>query len=73
MTGLIVNLRFIILLQVVTSVQEAMACHHPLLLHKALEAADAAIMGVQHQLNQRGHYTAQVPVLLLCTGQQGTH
>lgn len=56
----------VILLQVVASVQEAMASHHPLLLHQTLEPVTAAVVRVQHELHQRGHHTIQVSVFFLC-------
>ena len=58
-------LLFVILLQMVAPVEEAMASHHPLLLHQALETSEATEVRVQHQLYQRGHHTAQVPVFFL--------
>ena len=39
-------------LQVVAPVEEAMAGHHPLLLHQALEACQAPEVRVQHHLHQ---------------------
>lgn len=44
-------LLFVILLQVVASVQKAMTGHHPLLLHQTLKSKEAAIMRIQHQLH----------------------
>lgn len=65
------HLLFVILLQMVAPVEEAMASHHPLLLHQALEASEATEVRVQHQLYQRGHHTAQVPVFFLWREKRG--
>lgn len=64
------DLLSVVLLQVVASVQEAMAGHHPFLLHQSLKPEEAAIMRVQHQLHQGGNDTAQVSVVFFCRGTE---
>lgn len=51
---------------VVDAAVEAVAGHHPLLLHQALEAQLGPTVRVTHHLHQAGHHAAQVPVLHLC-------
>lgn len=60
------HLLLVVVAVVVEAAVEAVASHHPLLLHQALEAVLGATVRVTHHLHQAGHHAAQVPVVSLC-------
>lgn len=59
------HLLFVVVPVIVGAAVEAVARRHPLLLHQTLEAKACATVGVAHDLDQTGHYTAHVSVLRL--------
>lgn len=68
---LISHLLLVVVAVVVDAAVEAVAGHHPLLLHKALEAMLGPTVGVTHHLHQAGHHTAHVPVVCFCNVKTG--
>lgn len=59
-------LLLVVLLQMIATVEEAMASHHPLLLHQALKTCQTPAMRVAHELHQRRNDAAQIPVFFFC-------
>lgn len=65
------HLLLVVVSVVVDAAVEAVAGHHPFLLHQALEAMLCPTVGVTHDLHQAGHHTAQVPVVRFCKVKTG--
>lgn len=65
------HLLLVIVTVIVDAAVEAVAGHHPLLLHQALEAMLGPAVGVTHDLHQAGHHTAHVPVVRFCKVKTG--
>lgn len=65
------HLLLVIVAVIVDAAVEAVAGHHPLLLHQALEAMLGPTVGVTHHLHQAGNHAAHVPVVCLCNDKAG--
>lgn len=59
------NYLLVLLMKVITSIEESMAASHPLFLHQALKTYQCPVVRIQHDLNQAGDNAAQVCTFLV--------